>query len=201
MAGGKTKGHIHRIVYPPGYRIKSKHDLEGVRAHIAAKKGAQTSSFNLPLTPLIDLMSILVIYLLMNFSATGEIFFINKDSVVLPNALHARPLESQALISILKDRVVFEAMQAGGKTIQFEETDLELPQLRARLQQLKLIEQQIHPDKPFKGKVNIQADRDLPLEMIKRTMTVLISEGWTGINFATMQMSGTPREPAANSSN
>lgn len=189
---------MHRTVYPPGYRVKSKYDLEGFRAYVDGKKHAAGGSFALPLTPLIDLMSILVIYLLMNFSATGEIFFINKDQVVLPNALHARPLESLALISILKDRVVFEAQQAGGKTIQFEESDLELPQLRARLQQLKVLEQQIHPDKPFKGMANIQADQDLPLEMVKRTMTVLISEGWTGINFATMQ-SGTVRKPAEES--
>lgn len=187
MAGGRIKGHTHRTVYPPGYRIKSKYDMSGFRAYIDNKKNAATGSFALPLTPLIDLMSILVIYLLMNFSATGEIFFINKDQVVLPNALHARPLESLALISILKDRVQFEAQQAGGKTIQFEETDLELPQLRARLQQLRVLDQQIHPDRPFKGMVNIQADQNLPLEMVKRTMTVLISEGWTGINFATMQ--------------
>jgi biopolymer transport protein ExbD len=187
MAGGRIKGHMHRTVYPPGYRIKSKYDLSGFRSYIEAKKTGAATSFNLPLTPLIDLMSILVIYLLMNFSATGEIFFINKDQVVLPNALHARPLESLALISILKDRVIFEAQQLGGSPIQFEETDLELPQLRARLQQLRVLEQQIHPDKPFKGLVNIQADQDLPLEMVKRTMTVLISEGWTGINFATMQ--------------
>ncbi len=54
-----------------------------------------------------------------------------------------------------------------------------LPQLRTRLQQIRLMEESIHPDIAFRGSVNIQADHNTALGYVKRVMSVLDSEGWT----------------------
>ena len=52
------------------------------------------------------------------------------------------------------------------------------------------MEETIHPNEPFKGNVNIQADESTPLVYIKRVMQVCVLEGWTGIRFATRNPDG-----------
>lgn len=183
MSSKNVKGHMHRKVQAPGYHLSPKYDLKGLREFLDAKK-ARNDVPKLPLTSMIDIMSILVIFLLMNFSATGELFFITKDKIKIPEASHARPIESQALISIMEDRVYFDAERIGDESVQLEETDQSLPRLRMRLQQMRALQETIRPGEPFKGQVNVQADQNLPVDNIKRVMTILISEGWTGINFA-----------------
>ena len=137
----------------------------------------------LPLTSMIDMFTILVIFLLMNFSSTGEIFFIQKN-IVLPEAMHAHPLESQPLISITTQGVTLETQNVGENPRSMTESDQNLPKLAAALKQIRIMEETIHPNQPFKGSVNIQADEKIPLVYIKRVMQTCITEGWNGINFA-----------------
>lgn len=178
----KLKGSFHRIVSPPGYHIKPKYDLHGLRKRMTAK--AKKDEGALPLTSMIDMFSILVIFLLMNFSSTGEIFFISKN-MTLPGTKHSHAMESKPLLSITEDRVIFDAKEVGENPIHLEESDQELPRLRSALQQVKAFEQSVRPNQEFKGEVNIQADEKTPIIYIKRVMNTLIAEGWTGIHFAT----------------
>ena len=171
-----------KVIVKPGFHLKPKYDLAGLRRR--AKGGTSKSVVaELPLTSMIDMFTILVIFLLMNFSATGEIFFIQKN-LKLPEASHASPLESAPLITITAQAVTLETQKVGENSISLEETDQNLPQLAAALQQLRALEESIHPNEPFKGAVNIQADESTPLVHIKRVMQTCILEGFTGINFA-----------------
>ncbi len=176
-----VKGSVARIIKAPGYHIRPQYDLHKLREKLWGHKKEGEPS--LPLTAMIDMFSVLIIFLIMNFSATGEIFFISKD-VKLPTANHGTPLESLPLISVTKDAVIFEAEKTGDNPVYLEEKDENLPRLRLKLQQMRILDQTIHPDRPFKGEVNVQADVNTPIIYVKRVMNTLISEGWTGINFA-----------------
>src|SRR5207253_8473724 len=57
-------------------------------------------------------LTILVIFLLLNFSATGEIFFIQKN-LKLPEATHFKPLEGLPLITVSAAGVTLEAENVG----------------------------------------------------------------------------------------
>jgi biopolymer transport protein ExbD len=189
-----VKGSIHRKIEAPGYHITPKYDLHKLREKLYhyAKKDFDAA---LPLTAMVDMFSVLIIFLIMNFSATGEIFFISKD-LKLPSAAHATQLESLPLISITKDAVILEAEKTAENPVYLEEKDENLPRLRLKLQQLRILQQTIHPDQPFKGEVNIQADINTPIVYVKRVMNTLITEGWTGINFAVQGTgSGKPENP------
>ncbi len=175
------KGPIKRKIQPPGYHIHPKYDLKKTREKLHGHK--DEGEAQLPLTAMIDMFSTLVIFLIMNFSATGEVFFISKD-VKLPDAQHSRPMESLPLISITNAGVVLEAEKIGDNPVYLEEKDANLPLLKAKLQQIRILMQTIRPDEPFKGQVNIQADVNTPIVYVKRVMNTLISEGWNGINFA-----------------
>src|ERR1700733_16253981 len=97
-----------KTIVKPGYHLKPKYDLRGLREHVKGEGSHKDTTFELPLTSMIDMFTILVIFLLMNFSATGEIFFIQKN-VKLPEASHAKPLESAPLISVTAQGVTLEA--------------------------------------------------------------------------------------------
>src|SRR5277367_235650 len=171
-----------KTIVTPGFHLKPKYDLKGLRRHI--KRGGEKGlTFELPLTSMIDMFTILVIFLLMNFSATGEIFFIQKN-LKLPEASHAKPLESAPLISVTAQGVTLEAQKVGDNPIHLEERDQNLPKLTAALNDIKTFEQQLHPGEPFKGNVNIQADEKTPLVYIKRVMQTCILSGWNSINLA-----------------
>lgn len=171
-----------RTIVKPGYHLKPKYDLHGFREHTQSEHKASVV-VELPLTSMIDMFTILVIFLLMNFSATGEIFFIQKN-LKLPEASHAHPLESAPLITVTATGVTLEAQKVGDNPLTVQENDQNLPKLSAALKQIRIIEETIHPNEPFKGNVNIQADEKTPLIYIKRVMQTCILEGWNGINFA-----------------
>lgn len=183
----EQKGRIKRVVKVPGFHLSSKYDLSKTRERLTALESKRKQP-GLNLAPMIDIFSMLVIFLLLNFSSTGEIFFISKD-LSLPQASHARKLEGLPLLSITQNSIIFEAKNVGKNPVYIEDKQAELPQLRLKLQQIKVLHETIFPDKPFKGEVNIQADESIPLIYVKRVMNVLINEGWTGINFAVIPSS------------
>jgi biopolymer transport protein ExbD len=179
-----VKGTFKRIIKTPDNHISPKWDLHGLRERMSAK-GKKSQIMDLNLTPFIDLFSVLVIFLILNYSATGEVFFISRD-FKLPETEHSHPLESKPLITITDTAVVFDAQEVGTNTVHIEEYDQNnMPQLRRALQQAKIFQQTLRPNQEFKGEVNIQADTGIPIVYIKRVMNTLISEGWSGINFAT----------------
>ncbi len=180
MSGFKTS--IRRIVAAPGYHIHPKHDLKALRKRLHGGKHKGHLG-DLPLTSMIDMFSMLCIFLLMNFASTGEVFFISKN-LKLPEASHSRPIESNPLITITPTTVTLDAQNVGNRNISMEERSGDMEQLRRALARIKAQQEQERPDKPFKGNVNIQADENTPILHIKRVMNSLISEGWTGINFA-----------------
>ncbi len=182
MASNKTKGHGARLIQVPGYHIHPQYDLIHLRNLLHARRN-KAQSFHLNLAPMVDMFSILVIYLIMNFSTTGEVFFISK-SVVLPKASKGIPMESYPLLSLVGDNVVFDAENIEGKPLYIEEpNDQKVPQLREVLRKIRSIEAEIGGNKNFKGQVNLQADENTSIENVKKIMRVLIEENWTGINF------------------
>jgi len=184
MSGNdKVKGNSHRLVQVPGYHLHPQYDMTHTR-HLIEHRKAKKATFTLNLAPMVDMFSILVIYLIMNFSSTGEVFFISKD-IKIPHASKGQPLQSFPLISVVKEKVMFDAENKdGGEALYVEDIkEGQLPKLRKMLQDVRSIERQIGGEKNFRGQVNLQADERTPIEDVKKVMRVLIDEGWTGINF------------------
>lgn len=172
----------YKTIKKPGYHIKPKYDLHALR-HKRTFNVRKGSNADLPLVSMIDMFSILVIYLIMNFSTTGEIFFIQKD-LKLPTANNAHTIESAPLITVTVDGVTLETENVGENPSVIEERDQNLPRLAMALRRLKELEEATKPGQPFKGNINIQADENTPLIYIKRVMQTCVQEGWLAINFA-----------------
>lgn len=178
----KVRGFSSRTIEAPGYHLHPKWDLVHTRHLLHQRNKAR--SFSLNLAPMVDMFSILVIYLIMNFSSTGEAFFMSKE-IKIPQATKGRPMESYPLISVVGERVMIDAPESsGGESVYIEEKNDGINQrLREKLRQMKAIDIQVHGEKNFSGQVNLQADESTDVEEVKKVMRLLTEEGWKTINF------------------
>ncbi len=171
----------------PGERIE--------KSRVFGKKfgrGKKNGYAGLMLTSLVDMFTIIVIFLLMNFSANGEVLYMNKD-IRLPDAYHGAQLERAPVISVSADAVTFDGRMLLN-TADLEKGDvLNVPELEDALRDEKRRYEQIHandPDHPFRGLVNVQADRRIPFKVIKRVMFACNQSGFGNINFAALSREG-----------
>jgi biopolymer transport protein ExbD len=148
----------------------------------------KTGYAGLMLTSLVDMFTIIVIFLLQNFSANGEILYMSKD-IKLPDAIHGVQLERAPVISVSGGSVTFDGKQIA-QTEDLEKGDvLNVPELEDALREEKRRYEQIHandPDHPFKGLVNVQADKKIPFKVIKRVMFACNQSGFGNISFAAL---------------
>lgn len=173
-----TGGNAEKLV-TPGYNLRPKYDLHGLRRRrTRADRGQLTSE--LPLTAMIDMFSILVIYLLMNFSATGDAFFMAKPGVVLPSSDRAKIMATAPLLSFYKGVYYLDAPQPGGQPLKIEDSTQNLSLVTAALVKLQ---GEMKRQGVFDAKLNLQADENVPLLYVKRAMGAATSAGWTSINF------------------
>jgi biopolymer transport protein ExbD len=176
-------------------------------ARIAASKvfskkfsrGKKSQSAGLMLTSLVDVMTIITIFLLMNFSANGEVLYMTKD-IKLPDASHGAQLERAPVISISADAVTFDGKMLVA-TGDLEKGDtLNVPALEDVLRDEKRRYDQVHaedPDHPFRGLVNVQADRRIPFKVIKRIMFACNQSGFGNISFAALAKAPEPKTVTA----
>jgi biopolymer transport protein ExbD len=163
-------------------------------------RGKKSQYAGLMLTSLVDVMTIITIFLLMNFSANGEVLYMTKD-IKLPDAFHGAQLERAPVISVSADAVTFDGKMLLN-TADLEKGDvLNVPELEDALRDEKRRYEQIHantPDHPFKGLVNVQADKKIPFRVIKRVMFACNQSGFANINFAALSKSGESKTVATN---
>ena len=128
-------------------------------------------SADLLLTALIDAFSILVIFLLMNFSNNGEILFMGKN-MELPKAHAAAVLERNPVIKVDEGQVFVENKAVTAQTI------------TAELLELRKKYQEVHPGTEFPGIATIQADRRVKYDQLNQIILAMNQAGYSDINFA-----------------
>ncbi|UOF02721.1 ExbD/TolR family protein [Bdellovibrio bacteriovorus] len=143
----------HSIISPRGAKLK------------------RTIAADLLLTALIDAFSILVIFLLMNFSSTGEILMIGKN-MELPKAAQTDVLERNPVIKIDDNKLYVEDTEVTANTI------------TAELLELRKKYQEIHPNEVFPGIATIQADRRVKYEFLNQVILAMNQAGYSDIKFA-----------------
>jgi biopolymer transport protein ExbD len=149
----------------------------------------KSTNADLNVVPMVDMMTMLVIFLLQQFSATGEVLFMQKD-IKLPDARHGQKIEMAPVVAISADQVVV----TGVKVAEIRELDsdsgyLNIPTLEERLRDEKKRWEFIHqqdPTKKWDGVVNIQADKAVPFRIIKRVMYSCGVAGYFIVNFAAL---------------
>lgn len=145
----------------------------GARSTIKPTHGRwkKTLAADLLLTALIDAFSILVIFLLMSFSSTGDILFINKG-MELPRASVADVLERNLVVKIEESKLYLE-----DKEVTHEQLIEGLVDFRKKYQES-------HPNEDYQGIATIQADRRVKYEVLNQVVLAMAHSGYADVRFA-----------------
>jgi len=150
-------------------------------------RGRRGTNAELNVVPMVDIMTLLVIFLLQQFSSTGEVLYMQKD-IKLPDARHGQLIDIAPVVAISADQVVV----TGVKVADIADLDrdsgyLNVPGLEERLRDEKKRWEFIHkadPSSRWDGIVNIQADKAVPFRIVKRVMYSCGVAGYFNVNFA-----------------
>lgn len=154
--------------------------------------GKKNMMMPLNLTAMVDMFTVIVVFLLQSFSASGDLMFIQKD-LILPTATQAIPLEEQGpVVTLFRNEVLI----SGEKLVTLEElddTEPGIPQLQERLTKIREREEMlkknygtIDPTKPYDGHMIVQADAATDFELVRRTIFAMNMAGWIHIQFAVL---------------
>jgi len=135
------------------------------------------------LTPLIDMFVLLVVFLIMNFSATGELVALSKD-IKLPAAVTVKELERAPIIQISALTIAVEGFKVGDSDEILKDPDLRVPQLTDKLQEMRKVDEMMHPGQPFKGQIIINCDKDVDFKLVRKVMMASAEAGYASFNYA-----------------
>ncbi len=155
------------------------------------QRGRKNVNAELNVVPMVDMMTMLVIFLLQQYSAVGEVLYMQKD-IKLPDARHGQMIEMAPVVAISAQQIVV----TGQKVADVGDLDrdsgyLNIPALEERLRDEKKRWDFIHqsdPDKKWDGVVNIQADKKVPFRIVKRVMYSCGVAGYFNLNFAALDV-------------
>ena len=126
---------------------------------------------DLLLTALIDAFSILVIFLLMSFSSTGEILYLGKGQE-LPKSALAEVLDRNPVVKYDDGKIYVE-----DKAVTADQLVQALLDLRKQFQETR-------PGEEFPGMLTVQADRRVKYEQLTSIVQASAHAGYSDIKFA-----------------
>ena len=135
-------------------------------------RGRRTTQVALKLTSMIDMFTILLVFLLKSYSAEGQIMSVSPD-LRLPESTAQKAPQTTSIIAITNDLILLDGKQVTEVSRIIRSRTLEIPELRRALLQLRQLSEkvgEIHADMGFTGKISIQGDRELPYLVIKKIM-------------------------------
>ncbi|MFK8138537.1 MAG: ExbD/TolR family protein [Bdellovibrionales bacterium] len=167
-----------------------------------AKPAKRNSVVMLSLTAMVDMFTVLTIFLLQNYKETGEVIRLRND-VQLPKATQIRELNPANVVIVSKDMIflndnqviplssvknqqqwlVYPLFQFFKSVVEAEETRF-INRTSSRLKEVVAEVQDTDKfDKDFR-RVTLQADKTIDFLTIKKLMFTLTEAGASEINFA-----------------
>lgn len=183
----------------PGKRYGKRLEHSKVFGH--GGHGKKSGFADLLITPLVDMFIIIVLFLIANFSATGEVLMMTKD-IQLPEAVNVKEVEMHPVVMVSNEQVSISGTIVGRVEDLVKDEYLNIPALEEKLRDMKKQYEDLHAmagnaDGGFKGDVNIQANKEVEFKIIKRVMFSCATAGYNNINFAVMTKGGDNAAPAS----
>lgn len=173
------------------------------------KSAARTAVATLSLTAMVDMFTVLVVFLLMNYQSTGEVLPM-KENVDLPEASATNDLEPSSVVVLGP-----EGAEVNGVIVETLDEikasqDWILPKLRDELakqiemdrrdkenslsKKIQSAVQEAQTPNALKApqvvKITIQADRKTEILNLKKVMYTITEAGGEAINFAVLKIPG-----------
>ncbi|HVK60079.1 MAG TPA: biopolymer transporter ExbD, partial [Bdellovibrionales bacterium] len=185
-------------IYAPGRRDRHNRPLKGSGRKIVAM---------LSLTAMVDMFTVLAVFLLQNYQTTGEVLELSEE-VVLPQAHAVKELKPAHVVVVSKDQILLDKDVIATFAQVKEQPDWMIEPLKALLAQrfqeseakraalpnrirdvvqtAKSGEQQDDPADD--RRVTVQADKNIDILTVKKVMWTVTEAGASEVNFAVIKL-------------
>lgn len=145
--------------------------------------------FKPQLTSLIDVMTILLIYLLKSFSSEGEIITVSKNLILPESSAQKRP-ELQVTLTVNNNWILAEDTKVADVSEVLDSDELIIDGLynwlKTRREATEKIE--LYSSKTrFKGDITIQGDKRIRFRLLKKIMYTCGQQGYNNFSLAVRQ--------------
>lgn len=160
-------------------------------AHVALKqaqkqmksRGKRAQFAGLMLTSMVDMFTLLVIFLLSNFSASGDLLLSAKD-IHLPTAVSTSELERSVVVAVSPLSVSVEGVKVGDSAELLKDEDPRIAEMTDKLLEHKRVVTQLMGADKFKGNIIIQADGEVDFKLVKKVMYSATEAGYGSFQYA-----------------
>ncbi len=185
-------------IYAPGIRD---------RHHRPRRSSKRSVVASLSLTAMVDMFTVLAVFLLQNYQTTGEVIELSDD-VKLPKASQTKELRPAHVVMVSPKAVLLDKQVVADINQVKAQTEWEIPSLAAAVAEsfrqaaeagkmlgLEKIRAAVDQTKPESQRekpedfrrITIQADKSIDFLTIKKVMFTLYEAGSSEINFAVLK--------------
>ncbi len=152
--------------------------------------GGRPINASLNLTSYIDFLLVTVIFLLMTFSASGEI--VTDKSITLPQAENVEPVVTCPMVTVNGTQVMVDNELAGSTRAIVDLGRMQkIDELFDMLKRKRELWKSFRPDKPFPGVAILQVDEEVPALVVKSVFQTAAYAGYPNISFMVRKRSKT----------
>ncbi len=181
MFSRKHKNPHAHVIHTPGRRLMMGVPLRFVFNKVTGH-GARGTNAGLNLVSFIDFLVVTVIFLLMSFSASGEIA-VDKN-VKLPKAENVEDVIDAPMVAVNGNQILVDGALAGS-TRAIEELGRmqKIDELFTILKNKRELWKQVQPGKPFPGVCILQVDQDVSALVVKSVFQTAAFAGYPNVSF------------------
>jgi len=186
MSGGKAHSSKHHnphahVIHQPGRRLMHGVSLKFVQNKVMGH-GKKATNAGLNLVSFIDFLITTVIFLLMSFSASGEIT-VDKN-VKLPKAENVEDIIDAPMVAVNGNQILVDGVLAGSTRAVEELGRMQkIDELFTILKNKRELWKQIQPNKPFPGVCILQVDQNVPALVVKSVFQTAAFAGYPNVSF------------------
>lgn len=187
-------------IYAPGHRDRHNRPM---------RKGSRSAVAMLSLTAMVDMFTVLVVFLLQNYNVTGEVIEL-EDSVELPKAAAVKELKPAHVVVVSKQNILLDSVVVLPTADIREQEGLLIERLRQALADafvedakksavpgLNTVKSTVDEAKDAEEdnrRITVQADKTIDFLSIKKVMETVQEAGASEINFAVIKTEGAAAE-------
>lgn len=151
--------------------------------------GGKKSGFaSLNLTAMVDMFTILVIFLIQLFTSAGEVQM--HAAIKVPRTVAGLPLEEPGTVVMMNNEGMLLLDGHGFAPSEMgSELDVAIPGMVAKLTEAREFREKIEgrdPTQPYQGILLIQADIKTDFRLVRRVLTSANESGWAKIKFVSI---------------
>ncbi|HDP99761.1 MAG TPA: biopolymer transporter ExbD [bacterium] len=153
---------------------------------VSSQRKKRSTHFSLKLTSMIDMFTILLVFLLKSYSTEGHIMSVAPD-LRLPQSSAQKAPETTSIVAVTADVILLDGHRVASVSEVIRSSSNLIPELQRELVRKRTLSEQvgkIHQDIGFTGKISIQGDRELPYAVIKKIMFTCGKIGYNDIMLA-----------------